>query len=132
VEQECKCSTTVVGFVLQLQPSSSQSATAKITFTASLSASRSVPGRSVLFALGLLPIGILLGFGLIEERHALRAGMAVLLLTTTVTMVSCGGGGGNSGTGGHGSNSYNIVVSTTAAGTGTSRTIGTVAVTVTH
>jgi hypothetical protein len=67
----------------------------------------------------------------IRLKQRLLAGL--LLLALVLTSLSCGSGAGSSGGGGGGgSNNYSVTVVASAQGTNTTRTLGTIKVTVTH
>jgi hypothetical protein len=118
-----------------VQPTATSPQTTNISVTASNMALASPAGsqrdRFLLFAL-VLPLG--LAFGIASKRPTWVMGVAagLLLFTLALATLSCGGSSGSGGGGGGGSNNYTITVNAIAAGTNTTRTLGTVNVTVTH
>jgi hypothetical protein len=120
-----------------VQPTATSSQTTNITVTAGYSASMLAPrGRAkrgfLLIAL-LVPFGIVFSMARTERTQVRRAVVGLLLLGLILALLSCGGGsGGVTAGGGGGSNAFIITVSATAAGANTTKTLGTVIVTVTH
>lgn len=123
-----------------VQPSTTSPQTVTVTMNASLAASALplMDSNKAFLLLGLvLPFGI--AFAASNERrvNVKRAAVASLFLLLLFSL-SCGGGGINAGGGGgtegggSGPNTYSITLNATAAGTNTTRTLGTINVTVTH
>jgi hypothetical protein len=67
-----------------------------------------------------------------RRRTSRLATVGVIVLGAATMIISACGGGSNSPGGGGGSNHYSITVNAIATGTGTSRSIGSVNVTVSH
>lgn len=119
-----------------VQPTATSPQTTNVTITASNSALL-LPGnhnrhRLLLFAL-ICPLGLL--FGIVRKRQsgALRSAFCLVLFVLSLNLLSCGGNGYSGGGGSvGGSNIYTISITATAAGTNTTRTLGTLTVTVTH
>jgi hypothetical protein len=117
-----------------VQPTGTSPQTTTVTVTAGNSASvlplkDSSTSRFLLLAL-IFPFGLVLRIASKGQTRSVRAVAGLFLLALIPTMLSCSGGG--SGGGGGGSNTYTITVNATAAGTDTTRTLGTINVTVTH
>ena len=115
-----------------VQPTGSVSQTTTITLSASSSADAAYLSGTRLLKLSLaLPLGLV--FGLYSKKRVRMIGSlcAMLLILVSLSTFSCGGSGSRGG-GGGGSSTYAITVTATVAGTNTTRTLGTVNVTVTH
>jgi hypothetical protein len=117
-----------------VQPTGSSSATTTVTVTAGNSAMIVPPKvrtRSAFYLLAfVLPLWIVPGMS-IRLKQRLLAGL--LLPTLVLLSLSCGSGAGSSGGGGGGgSDNYTVTVVASAQGTNTTRTLGTINVTVTH
>jgi hypothetical protein len=117
-----------------VQPTATNSQTTNITVTAGYSTSTLFPTGSakrgfLLLAL-LVPFGIVFGMAHIEQTQARRAVVGLFLLGLILASLSCGGGSGAGAGGGGGSEAYTVTVNATASNT--TKTLGTVIVTVTH
>ena len=120
-----------------VQPTPSSPQTTNVTVTASDSALQlplkdSTKSRFLSLVL-IFPFGLILAIA--GEGRVRRAGIGMFVFALTLATLSCGGGssgGGGGGGGGGGSNAYTITVTGIAAGTNTTRTLGTINVTVTH
>ena len=115
-----------------VQPTATSPQPTTITVTASNSAFMfplrdKTRSKSPLLAL-IFPCGIILGVVCKRHIRALRLAVGLFLLVMILAAVSCGGGSG----GGGGSNTYAITVTGIATGTNTTRTLGTLNVTITH
>lgn len=115
-----------------VQPTASKSQSTTVTISAAASVSSALRadrsrGYAMAFAFAF-PLGVVIIAASFGARRRTRA--TVLLLALTLASLSCGGGG-NTG-GGGGSANYSLTVNATAAGTNTTRPIGTINVTVTH
>ena len=119
-----------------VQPTGSSPQTTKITVTASNTALLlPISGRDRIMLIALfLPFGLILVRGSKSQSRRVTAALILLGFGLGLISLSCGGGGnpGGGGGGGGGSNSYTITVSATDTGSNTTRTLGTVNVTVTH
>jgi FG-GAP-like repeat len=117
-----------------VQPTASNSQTAKMTVTASGSASIRPLNR--ITTIGIQWLALMMPFGIVlvlSNKGPLRASRSVakaFLMASILGSISCGGGSPSPG--GGSSNSYNITVSATADGTNTTRTIGSLNLTVTN
>lgn len=115
-----------------VQPTASSPQTTKITITASDTAQLlpvSRGDRIILLAL-ILPFGLILGKGSKSRSRRVTSALILLGFALGLILPSCGGGGNQGG--GGGSSSYTITVSATDTASNTTRTLGTVNVTVTH
>lgn len=120
-----------------VNPTPSSPGFTTVPITASYSALMLSPkepiGRGFWLLASALPFGIFLG-ATAKKQMSLRGSIMTLLLpTVALASLSCGGGSsGGGGGGGGGSNTYSITVTAAASGTNTTRTLGTLNVTVTH
>jgi FG-GAP-like repeat len=122
-----------------VQPTTTNPQTTNITVTAGYSAfmlspKESTKGRFLLLGI-TLPFGIVLGMVGARRTLAVRAAIQLFLLGLILTSLSCGEGSGTGvggGGGGGGSNMYAVTVNANVAGTNTTKTLGTISVTVTH
>jgi len=78
----------------------------------------------------VIPLGTFLGLASKRRSFAGRLLLRLALFTLTFLFVSCGGSSGGGGGGGGGSATYSITVNATVAGLNTTRSLGTVNVTV--
>ncbi len=125
-----------------VQPTATSPQTTNITLSAGYSASmiplRDSARREFLLLALLLPFGFVFGISGKKQTRIVHAAVGLFFLVLILTSLSCGGGssggsgGGGGGGGGGGSNTYTLMVNATSAGTNTTRTLGTITVTVTH
>lgn len=80
----------------------------------------------------ILAVGLLFGLSSKEVFHRRNAVSGMALLILLAWTLSCGSAGGSGGGGGGGSTQYSVTIIAAANGTDTTRTIGTISVTVTH
>ena len=121
-----------------VQPTVASPQTVSFTVTARSSASllptdESRKSNALVFA-AVLPFAFLLGIASTDRAKGIRAALGLILMELILLSTSCGGGGASttSTTPPPGSNNYTLTVTAAAVGTSTTRTLGTVNVTVTH
>jgi hypothetical protein len=113
-----------------VQPTVTSPQTTNVTVSSS-NAFRGASHTASFWVLALvMPLGMLLGLASKRRSFAGRLLLRLTLLTLTFLFASCGGGSG--GGGGGSSATYSITVNATVAGSNTTRSLGTVSVTVTH
>ena len=135
VSLSCNSSPVVCTFSPQsLNPTGGSAATAIVNMTAAYASRASESGRSgAILALALLPLGLVAICACRKVQSAIIAALALPILL--VFTLACGGsssGGKGGGGGGGGSNTYSVQVIATVSQANTTRTLGTVQVTVTH
>ncbi len=118
-----------------LQPTANAPAFVNITIAGGPFAALHAPGHYPAALLRMCALTFPAGLIFVAVAGSRRRGIvgAFFLFALLLTCLSCGGSGGEGGGGGgHGSNNYTLTVTATAAGTSTTRSVGTVNVTVTH
>ena len=117
----------------RVSPTAPEPQTVTITMTASPSASLAPASPIFRSSLWWLATMVPMFTVWIPRRRTSRlATVGVIVLGAATMIISACGGGSNSPGGGGGSNHYSITVNAIATGTGTSRSIGSVNVTVSH
>jgi hypothetical protein len=86
----------------------------------------------LLLAAFIFPFAIALGIANKKRLKALRVPVGLFSLALVLGSLSCGGGSSGGSGGGNGSNNYTVTVTASVAGTNTTRTLGTIEVTVTY
>jgi len=113
-----------------VQPAVTTPQTSNVTMSSSNASGRAAPTASSLTLALVIPLGTFLGLASKRRSFAGRLLLRLALFTLTFLFVSCGGSSGGGGGGGGGSATYSITVNATVAGLNTTRSLGTVNVTV--
>ncbi len=117
-------------------PGAGSPTSVKVTFFASSVAKSLPPSRhpALVFALALTCLPVFGLLAIARMRRKRLAAVIALAFTMLLVATACGGGGTSSpgGGGGGGTNMYSITVSATEIHSGAQRTVGTVALSVTH
>ena len=115
-------------------PTGTSSQTTNITVTAGASAQvfpiRHAKWDGFWLAVLVFPFGTICTLGRRGRTRSARFSLLLFLMLPILAFLSCGGS--NGGNGGGGSNSYAVTVNASVANTNTTRTLGTINVTVTH
>jgi hypothetical protein len=112
-----------------VQPTVTTPQTTNATMSSSNASGGAAHTASSLVLALVIPLGTFLGLASKRRSFAGRLLLGLTLVTLAFLFVSCGG---SSGGGGGGSVTYSITVNATVAGSNTTRSLGTVNVTVTQ